>query len=109
MNAVNVSDNAIIDKFLNSCVKRSITIVEGNCDLVTGSLLCCQNLTAQIVIGGHGLLGDNITSGVQGTNNVLRMISVNGGNDDGIGLYNVQHFVKVFEYGDVCARLRYKR
>ena len=63
VNAVNIADLTANDQLLDLGHEGSVAVVECNDDLVTGALFSLQNVTAEVITGGHGLFSDNIAAG----------------------------------------------
>ena len=95
VNLSNLTDGVVHNELAELGVVRSVTVVEGNAQLLAGALDAVEDRLALISVHGHGLLGDNVTAHLHSLDYVSVVGTVDGGNDNDIGLGLLDHALKV--------------
>ena len=81
---------------------RTVAVIERDHQLFACLPLCIQNLLGHLLVSGHRLLGDHITSHLHRLADVFGMKTVRGGHDHSIRLSLIDHPAEIGE----CRTLR---
>jgi len=95
MDAGDLADDSGVDDLFDLGVARSVTVVEGDGEVLAGALLGVDDLLAFISIDGHRLFADDVAAELHRAAGVFVMGAVHRGDDDRVGLAFGDHPVEI--------------